>query len=211
MTHPSQLDESSVIDFLLANPDFLHRHSDLLTQMAIPAQHGVGTISLVERQQQAQRDKIRQIESNYAHLLQIGRQNDAISDKLHEFTLALIATRAMEQAQQIVQAHMQQHFNVDECSMIWWQAGEVAYSDLEKWLDDQAEPYCGQHPPAQITATLQQHYLSFACIPLKTDKQRGCMLLASAQADRFFDGMGTLYLQRIAGLINAVINHLDAA
>ena len=73
------LDEMSVAEYLASNPDFFSQHTELLANMYVPAQNGAGTISLVERQQQAQRDKIRQLEANYSNLLRIGNQNDAIS------------------------------------------------------------------------------------------------------------------------------------
>jgi len=68
------LDEMSVAEYLASNPDFFSQHTELLANMYVPAQNGAGTISLVERQQQAQRDKIRQLEANYSNLLRIGNQ-----------------------------------------------------------------------------------------------------------------------------------------
>jgi len=40
--------------------------------MYLPNAHGGGTVSLAERQQAAQRDKIREIERKYSELLEIG-------------------------------------------------------------------------------------------------------------------------------------------
>ena len=86
----TQFDENDIAQYLEENPDFFKNHVGLLASMYLPNAHGGGTVSLAERQQAAQRDKIRQIEHKYSELLQIGIENDGIGNKMHQLALSLL-------------------------------------------------------------------------------------------------------------------------
>ena len=80
-----------VAAYLRKNPQFFEHHSALLTELYLPSPHGGGTVSLAERQQLAQRDRIRVLEAKVAEFLQYGRENDQISEKVHRLSLGLLA------------------------------------------------------------------------------------------------------------------------
>jgi hypothetical protein len=47
---------------------------------------------------------------------------------------------------------------------------------------------------------------SFAYLPLRADEQSiGMLILASEDAQRFYPGMGTLFLQRIAEIVSCAL------
>ena len=52
-----------VTSYLRSYPHFFEQHASLLTEIYLPSPHGTGAISLAERQQLAQRDKIRVLEA----------------------------------------------------------------------------------------------------------------------------------------------------
>ena len=56
------VNEAEVAEYLEKNPQFFSAHTGLLATMHLPNPHGSGTVSLAERQQAAQREKIHQIE-----------------------------------------------------------------------------------------------------------------------------------------------------
>jgi uncharacterized protein YigA (DUF484 family) len=207
MSQNESLDELNVAEYLAAHPDFFRQHSELLASMYVPAQNGTGTISLVERQQQAQRDKIRQMENNYANLLRIGNQNDKISQNMHKFTLDLFACKTQQDCLQSVSLSMQQIFNVDACEVRLLSNEEDAQQNLAVWVNGLSAPYCGNSPVSEIRDSHPEHLQSFACIPLQVQGCIGLLVLASEQDDRFYPEMGTMFLQRIGELVSLALNN----
>ena len=63
------INENDIKQYLKTHPDFFESHAHLLTELFLPSPHGKGTISLAERQQIAQRDKIRVLESRFTELI----------------------------------------------------------------------------------------------------------------------------------------------
>ncbi len=209
MSEQNSLDEISVAEYLASNPDFFSQHSELLANMYVPAQNGAGTISLVERQQQAQREKIRQLEINYSNLLRIGNQNDAISEKLHHFTLHLFAQQQYDACIASVQTSMRHDFNVDDCQILALTDGSATTTQSQQvildWLNTQSEPYCGDEPISEIRAQFVGNEVSFACIPLPAQNPKAVLILASQDGQRFYAGMGTMFLKRIGELVSLAL------
>jgi len=207
MSQNETLDELSVAEYLAAHPDFFSQHSELLASMYVPAQNGAGTISLVERQQQAQREKIRQLELNYSNLLRIGNQNDKISQNMHKFTLNLFSSKSQQECMQSVSLSMQEIFNVDACEVRLLNKEDEAQQNLAVWINGLSAPYCGNAPISEIRERHDADLQSFACMPLKVQGSIGLLVLASKQDDRFYPEMGTMFLQRIGELVSLALNN----
>lgn len=211
MSEQNLLDEIAVAEYLAGNLDFFSQHVELLARMYIPAQNGAGTISLVERQQQAQREKINQLEINHHNLLRIGNQNDAISEKLHQFTLRLFAVDSRQDCISSIENSIRNDFNVDHCLIIFSakideNAKDAKDHQLFSWVATLQEPYCGGNPDSFIIEQFDKDYVSFACIPLALESELGLMVLASKQNERFYSGMGTMFLRRIGELVSLALN-----
>ncbi|HZE11161.1 MAG TPA: DUF484 family protein, partial [Burkholderiales bacterium] len=80
-----------VARYLRENPTFFETHADMLADISIPHPHGGRAIPLSDRQLLALREKSRALESRLTELLQIGEENDAIGEKMHRLSLALLA------------------------------------------------------------------------------------------------------------------------
>ncbi|MGA7949432.1 MAG: DUF484 family protein, partial [Thiobacillaceae bacterium] len=78
-----------IADYLRSHPDFFNQHAELLADLHIPHPHGTHAVSITERQILSLREKVRLLESRLADLIQLGEENDAISDKLHNLTVGL--------------------------------------------------------------------------------------------------------------------------
>jgi hypothetical protein len=60
---------------------------------------------------------------------------------------------------------------------------------------------------AQWFGEAAPHLRSFAYLPLRAEKQTiGLLILASEDAQRFYPGMGTVFLQQIAELASAALS-----
>ena len=80
-----------VARYLRENPDFFESYADMLAEITVPHPHGGRAIPLSDRQMLGLREKSRALESRLTELLQIGEENDAIGEKVHRLTLALLA------------------------------------------------------------------------------------------------------------------------
>lgn len=216
-----------VSEFLRKTPHFFEKNASLLTELFLPSPHGSGTISLAERQQLAQRDKIRVLEVKLADLIEFAEENDATSKKVHEFTLKLIANYSFSGAVELTKATLQKEFDVTEVVIrIWLRPArndllqDAAFTTVSEafsdWVLTLNAPYCGAKP-AVNDDFFSGHLQSFAIIPLHKKATEttalqpafGALILGSDQVQRFKTDMGTMYLERIGELLSAeILNHI---
>lgn len=214
----TESNEDNVIAYLRQNPQFFERHPDLLADLYLPHPHGHGTISLAERQQLAQRDKIRILEAKLSDLLQYGEQNDSTSDKIHRLSLGLLATPGFDVLLQLLNHSLREDFLVPYIGIRLWATpknpddaehavfNETA-AEFREWAQNLSIPYCGHNPELEINGWFGENSApkSFAVIALKGEKVFGLLALASDDEQRFYPEMGTLYLKRIGELISAAL------
>jgi uncharacterized protein YigA (DUF484 family) len=212
-----------VSDFLRSHPNFFEQQASLLADIFLPSPHGGAAISLVERQQLAQRDKIRTTEIMLAKLIEFGEKNDISSNKIHHFSLQLIQNSGLSNLQQMVAASMQQDFSVTQAVLRVWMKPDdelLAQNDIftpvnlafSDWVAGLIEPFCGEKSAFDDVLSASE-LLSFAYIPLfkTTDKSQpfGVLMLGSQDQQRFKTDDGKMYLQRIGELISAALaNHI---
>ena len=85
--------EEQVAEFLVAHPEFFERHGSVLARMHLPHQRGSAAVSLVERQVLVLREKHGALEKKLVELIEYGRANDAIVDRVHRLTRRLLRAR----------------------------------------------------------------------------------------------------------------------
>ena len=83
--HPDQFAQ------LLAQ--LLERQPELLESMQVPHPYGGRAIPLSERQTLGLREKVKLLEGKLAELIQFGEENDAISEKVHRVSSALLGAK----------------------------------------------------------------------------------------------------------------------
>lgn len=206
-------------EYLRANPQFFERNAHLLTEIYLPSPHGSGTISLAERQQLAQRDKIRILEAKLSELIQFGEENDVISDKVHRLTLGILAARGFEALVQMVSHSLREDFQVPHVAIRLWanpqNKGDRAGGEFEPvdealiaWAQELNAPYCGHSPAMGVEGWFGETNAplkSYALIPLRGETVFGLLAMASEDAQRFYPEMGTLYLKRIGELLSVAL------
>lgn len=216
--------EQEVVKYLNEHANFFKTHSDLLATMYIPSLHGGGTVSLAERQQLVQRDKIRALETKMAELIQYAKENDSISENVHQFTTQLLSASDFESLLQTISHAMRQDFQVPYTGIrLWVQPSNTANNhhkvfnavdvELNLWAESLAEPYCGQPPGLDFVTWFGENAIpkSFALIALRNkNKVFGLLALASDDEKRFYPEMGTMYLTRMGELISACLQqHIE--
>ncbi len=208
----NQYNENDIAQFLEEHPEFFKNHIGLLATMYLPNAHGSGTVSLAERQQAAQRDKIREIERKYTELLEIGIENDAIIKKMHQLALALLMTTTLDETIEALVSTLQEEFNVPMVTLKLWastnEPHEVfseADETVQAWLETLPEPYCGPNPDSGIISIMDSDAKSYAVVPLKNSQIIGVLAMASNEEKRFYPEMGTMFIERIGALVSAAI------
>ena len=213
-----QMQENMVKEFLQKNPHFFEQHAGLLADIYLPSPHGSGTISLAERQQLAQRDKIRVLESKFAELIEIGRENDVISTKVHRLCLSLLASDQLSILIDMLFHCLKEEFHIPYASLKLWATAknptdaqlsvfQNVTPTLTEWAQNLKEPYCGQHPAEDVQQLFDAGLSvnSYAVIPIRTLTTYGVMVLGSDDERRFYPEMGNLFISRIGEMVSAAI------
>ena len=213
--------QEDVKAYLKANPEFFEQNASFLADIRLPSPHGNGAISLAERQQLAQRDKINALETNFAELVLNARDNDAISNKIHVFNVALHKAKNFDAIEQLVSALLPEHFDLsDTCLRVWANPlhtsthANLVFSNVpdeaKTWIATQLQPYCGTPPSIVAEDWFIEPAASLAIIPLRAENTIGFLALASDDANRFFAEMGTDFLAKIGEILSAALSrHLD--
>ncbi|KAF7599591.1 MAG: hypothetical protein CGU28_00920 [Candidatus Dactylopiibacterium carminicum] len=206
-----------IVEFLSSRPEFFSEHSDLLAQLSVPHPTHGHAISLTERQVLTLREKLAQVQSKLAELVSFGEENDVIASKVHRLSMALLLADEFEAVSAIVYAHLQEDFAVPHVALRVWNS--ILKRDSEEFADvseelrflaaDLHQPYTGPAQHEEILGWFGESsglIASMALIPLRRDAQVfGMLALGSEDPQRFFPGMGTLYVERIGDLVGAAV------
>lgn len=221
-TAHEEISAEQITSYLRTHPKFFEQHASLLTEITLPSPHGSGVISLGERQQLAQRDKIRVLESLMDQMIANAEENEATSLKVHHFCLKLLEQQSFSALKLLIGETLRNDFNVTESLIRIWVkpsnnaiANDAVFThvsdEFNDWIISLQQPHCGSKP--QSANGLLDNLQSFAFIPLyknAADQHAfGVLALGAEDAQRFKADMGTLYLERIGELIAAaLLNHL---
>lgn len=209
--------------YLQTHPEFFEQHAKLLAEITLPSPHGSGVISLAERQQLAQRDKIGVLEALMEQMIANAEINETTSAKVHQFCLNLLNQQSFSALQKTISETLQADFNVSHSLIRIWVKpsnsaiiGDAVFNTVSEefsdWIISLNQPYCGTKPEVAVDLMPKQ-LQSLAFIPLckhMSDQHAfGVLILGSEDNQRFKADMGTHYLERIGELVGAaLINHL---
>jgi len=196
------MDAKDVAQFLKANPQFFDQHPQLLESIYVPHPHGGRAIPLTERQIVGLREKVRLLEGKLGEFVRFGEDNDAIGEKVHRLSLALLGAKDVPAATQALQFHLREDFAVPHVALKLWAGDDVA-AELRDKAENMGAPQCGAaagNPYLGWFGEAADHVRSIALIPLGQTRTLGLLALGSEDPQRFFAEMGTLYLRRIGEL-----------
>ncbi len=206
-----------VASYLRENPEFFEQYADMLAEIFIPHPHGGRAVSISERQILTLRDKNKQLESKLRDVLQFGEENDAISEKVHRISIALLGTTDIRGVLNSVYLSLREDFAVPHVALrVWCGNGEPDLAEFAPVSEASREftislthPYCSSRPmvdTAGLFGDAGAHLRSFSYVPLRNGETFGLLALASEDPQRFYAEMGTIYLKRLGELIGAAID-----
>ena len=197
-----------VAEYLQSNPEFFENYSDILAEITLPHPHGGRTVSLSERQLLALREKNKELERKLLEMLEYAKENDALQQKVHQFTLALFGTKDLMNLQDVIARNMREIFSVPHVALHVWK-GLPPCAEVLAFTDQQTHPVCTHHAVHNTQTWFGEsaaHLRSFAYLPLRVgDQSIGLMILASEDIQRFYPEMGTVFLQRIAETVSSAL------
>jgi uncharacterized protein YigA (DUF484 family) len=215
------LQSDEVCAWLRTQPQFFEQHPEFLPTAKSQQENGQ-IVSLIDRQLPALRDRNRILETRLAELIEIARENDALSDKVQSFAIEIMSKREPHQVADAILEGLREGFKIPYVAMrLWgyalgqedspWRLPVLA--ELQTFAVGMSHPVCGHHPIYEVNRWFGEdapRLKSFALAPLG-HPAFGLIVLASEEADRFYPEMGTLFLGRLAALATAAIESCDAA
>lgn len=212
------LNSEEVARYLQNNPQFFEEHADFMSHVVIPHPHGGRAISITERQMLTLRDKNKQLESKLNELMEIGKGNDAISEKMHRLGVAMIAVSTFQSVLHTLNFNLRDDFAIPHVALRLWdrpasseELPEFAAvsEELQVFAETLTQPYCGSTASFETSLWFGEaspHMRSQALIAMRNGGGTiGMIALGSEDAQRFYSGMGTLYLERLGEMASAAL------
>lgn len=217
--------EAEIADYLQQNPDFFERHAALLTKLKLPHSRGTATVSLIERQVSALREKNQSLESRLRELIDVARGNDALAAKIHRLACRLVRARNANTLLDSMESSLREDFGASEWLLLLAPARATSWSTIDsrhlrmvepsaselkmfETLFESARPRCGQIRDSQRDFLFGAGTIeigSAALVPLGREVGFGLLAIGSPDAQRFHPTMSTDFLARIGDLVSEAV------
>jgi len=217
-----KLGAHEVAAFLRRHPRFLQQFPDLAISLVVPREEG-SAASLASYQLEVLRDKNRELSRRLQDLFANAQENERLSVRTHQLTLALMRQNTPADTLRAMAASLAEDFNGDLVRLVVFQP--VAGLDDTEWLqviaqDDarlqpfrdclaDGEPLCGRLQPekhALLYGVRAEDVQSTALLPLPGV---GLIAVGSRDTNRFFPGMGTLFLRMMGESLATALKRFE--
>lgn len=213
-----KLGAHEVATWLRRHPNFLQQFPDLALTLVVPREQG-SAASLASYQLEVLRDKNRELAKRLQDLFANAQDNERLSVRTHQLTLALMRQTNAADTMRAMAASLAEDFNGDLVRIVllepiagldesdWWQQIDVDDARLQPFRDCLAdgEPLCGRLQPekhALLYGMRAEEVQSTALVPLPGV---GLVAVGSRDANRFFPGMGTLFLRMMGETLTTAL------
>ena len=202
-----RLGAHEVAAYLRRHPKFLAQFPDLAVSMVVPKDEGPAA-SLAGYQLDVLRDKNRELTRRLNDLFANAQENERLAVRTHQLALALMRAGDAAATLRTMAAVLSEDFHGDIVRIVlfapvpgleaeWLQVVPEADPALAPFRDFLAggEPICGrlnQDKLALLFGAQQARAASSVLLPLAGT---GMLAVGSGDANRFFPGMGTLFLR----------------
>lgn len=216
--------EDDIADYLANTPAFFERHAELLSGVQLVSPHGNRAVSLQERQMDLLRGKIRGLEQKIVEMIRHGRENVAIAEKLHRWTLHLMLNREPAELPQLLVDELKDEFIIPQAAVRLWDVAPAyagarfttASKDARKLASSLTLPYCGANAGFEVVNWLEDaaSIRSLAMVALRRPERAaafGLLVLASPDPTRFAADMGIEFLMQIGEIAGAALAPLVTA
>lgn len=211
-----KLGAHEVAAWLRRHPAFLQQFPDLALTLVVPRENGP-TASLASYQLDILREKNRELGKRLHELFGNAQENERLAVRTHQLTLALLKQDSAASTLRAMAAALAEDFHGDLVRIVgfhavagledadWFQYLAADSARLDGFRDILAagEPVCGRlHPDknALLYGVRADEVQSSALLALPG---QGLVAVGSRDANRFFPGMGTLFLRMMGEALAA--------
>jgi len=219
-----KLGAHEVAAWLRRHPQFLKQFPDLALSLVVPRDEGPAA-SLASYQLEVLRDKNRELARRLQELFGNAQENERLAVRTHQFTLALMKQGNAADTLRALAATLAEDFNGDLVRIVAFEA--VAGLEQAEWLQHipandarlqpfrdciaEGEPLCGRLQPekhALLYGARAEEVQSTALLPVAGI---GLVAVGSHDANRFFPGMGTLFLRMMGEAVGVALQRYAPA
>ncbi|GAB3273678.1 DUF484 family protein [Parahaliea aestuarii] len=220
LSDASALDDNQVREYLKIHSDFLQRHPDLLDHLHVSHASG-SAVSLVEKQVSVLRERNMEMRHRLNALTINARDNDKLYERTRALILHLLDARDLAGLCDAFIHSMNRDFDIEFASIILFgepaeSSGNLRFETSEKVKLEIGSLLKGRKPLCGALRKDEFEFLfpkgsevgSAAVMPLKGDNRVGLIAVGSTDANRYYNGMGTLFLQHIADVLLRLLERL---
>ena len=217
-----KLGASQVAAWLRRHPDFLLQFPDLAQSLVLPRENGQAA-SLASYQLEILREKNRELGRRLHTQAANAQDNERLAVRTHQLALALMKQTSAADTLRAMAATLTEDFQGDLVRIVgfreipgledadWYQHVPADSPRLAGFraLLDSGEPVCGRlHPDknALLYGMRAEEVQSSALLSLAGT---GLVAVGSFDGNRFFPGMGTLFLQMMGDSLRAALQRYD--
>jgi uncharacterized protein YigA (DUF484 family) len=203
-----KLGAHEIAAWLRRHPQFLKQFPDLALSLVVPRDEGPAA-SLASYQLDVLRDKNRELSRRLQDLFANAQENERLAVRTHQLALALMKQGSAADTLRAMAAALAEDFNGDLVRIVlfdpvagleeadWLQHIRADDARLQPFRDciGDGEPLCGRLQPekhALLYGLRAEEVQSSALLPITGI---GLVAVGSRDANRFFPGMGTLFLR----------------
>jgi len=202
-----RLGAHEVAVWLRRHPKFLAQFPDLAVSLVVPREEGPAA-SLASYQLEVLREKNRELNRRLNELFAIAQDNERLTLRTHHLALALMRAGSVADAIRTMVASLSEDFQGDAVRVVlfapviglsadWLQVIGERDKRLAPFLDclKSGDPLCGRLNPDKMPLLFgddREQAQSVALIPLAGV---GLVAVGSVDGNRFYPGMGTLFLR----------------
>jgi uncharacterized protein len=223
--------EEDIANFLVNTPDFFERHAELLAAVRLNSPHGARAVSLQERQADMLREKIRALEMRLMDMMRHGTDNEVLIERMQRWVKTLLMTANARDLPYTIADHIQHDFMVPQVAIKVWGVADdyqiepfaVGVGDeIKTFAETLSTPYVGMNQNFEAVKWLLEPSAaqSVAMVALRATRAEdtpqtvvnqpvmGLLVMASPDAQRYHEGMGTAFIERLGDLASAALSHL---
>ena len=223
--------EEDIANFLVNTPDFFERNAELLAAVRLNSPHGSRAVSLQERQADMLREKIRALEMRLMDMMRHGTDNEVLIERMQRWVKTLLMTANASDLPYTIADHIQHDFLVPQVAIkVWGVADDYQIEPFAVGVGDEVKtfaetlrtPYVGMNQNFEAVKWLLEPSAaqSVALVALRATRTEdtpltaatqpviGLLVMASPDAQRYHEGMGTAFIERLGDLASAALSHL---
>lgn len=213
-----------VAAWLRRHPTFLKQFPDLALTLVVPRDDGPAA-SLASYQLEVLRDKNRELSRRLVDLGANAQVNERLAVRTHQLTLALMRQTSAADTLRAMVASLEEDFAGDTVRIValnaydgleqapWLQVageGDARLAPFHDCLSD-GEPICGRLQPEKNVVLYGDDVGAVQSTALLPLPGVGLIAVGSHDPNRFYPGMGTLFLRMMGESLTAALQRFPAA